>query len=509
VTGGNRQVPEIPGYRHVRLISDAGGYGDVHLYTDTELDREVAVKVIREADLSPAAVQRFMAEATAMAGLEHPHIVRVYGAGRTTDGRPYLTMQHCPEASMEVRARQEHLGVAEVLRIGISIGSAVETAHRAGLLHRDIKPANILTARWGAPGLTDFGVAARVSSGAADQDDVGVSPPWSPPEMLYTATQGTPSSDVYSLAATLWHLLVGRSPFEIPGGDNSRMAIMSRVRDLPPPVTGRSDVPSALDGLLRRAMAKDPARRPQTMVEFVSGLQAVESQRGLHASEAVYLGATVDRPADSASESVVEAGTRLRPGRAGAPAGTRQPVGATAVDIQATRLRASRAADPVLDEDRMSGVVDIQVPVRADPVPSAVSRRLLAWPAVVLVLAGAVLAYWLAARGRTAGPAGTAVPTASASMHQVGPGSDDLIPPGPVTVTGRRSRATAMFTWDYSALLSTDTYRWEVVGGPHGVATKPTVTLPARTGTPVCLHVIVVRADGSFATRQWSPAGCA
>jgi serine/threonine protein kinase len=217
----NRSLPppEIPGLTYQGKLG-AGGYADVYLYAQHMPARKVAVKVMREAGLTGSAVARFTAEANAMAQLEHPHIVPVYAAGVTPDGRPYLVMMYYPRASLSERVRGSGpLPVPEVLRIGIQIGSAVETAHRAGLLHRDIKPANVLTSQYDTPGLTDFGIAAQIAE--VDDEDTGVSVPWSPPEVLYATAPATARSDVYSLAATLWHLLVGRSPFEVPGGENA------------------------------------------------------------------------------------------------------------------------------------------------------------------------------------------------------------------------------------------------------------------------------------------------
>ena len=219
--------PQIDGLAYVRLLG-SGGFGDVFLYQNVGLDRQEAVKVIRGTDLSGTIAQRFMVEANAMARLDHPHIVPVYATGVTADGRPYLTMKFYAGGTMEEQAVGGRLPLADTLRTGIQIGAALEIAHRAGFLHRDIKPSNILVDQYRQVGLTDFGVAAQMATDDSD-DDVGVSIPWSPKEMLYSATRGSAQSDVYSLAATLWHLIVGRSPFEIPGGDNSRAALMLRV----------------------------------------------------------------------------------------------------------------------------------------------------------------------------------------------------------------------------------------------------------------------------------------
>ena len=292
--------PDLPGYRCLQHLG-AGGNSQVYLYEQDMPRRKVAVKVLNEAGLTEAARRQFTAEANAMASLaDHPHIVQVFTAAVTPDDRPYLVMQYFPQPNLNVRARREHFSVAEVLRIGIQIGSAVETSHRTGILHRDIKPHNILTGQFGTPALTDFGIAAQKGSAGAE----GMSVPWSPPEVLYGTSAGDERSDVYSLGATLWHLFGGRSPFEQPGGDNSTLALMRRIQSEPPPRTQRQDVPDSLERLLRQAMAKDPALRPQTALAFVRGLQAVEQEQRLPLTQVVL---AADEPPPPGGPAVTDA----------------------------------------------------------------------------------------------------------------------------------------------------------------------------------------------------------
>ena len=171
-------------------------------------------------------------------------------------------MKYYPPPNLAVRSRAERMSVEEVLRTGIQLASAVETAHRAGIIHRDIKPANVLVSQYGQPGLTDFGIAGRGGHAEDVDEDVGVSVPWSPPEVLYGQSNGDARSDVYSLAATLWHLLVGRSPFEQPGGDNSAYALMPRIRAVPVPPTGRADVPVVARAAARPRDGQGPGVAP-------------------------------------------------------------------------------------------------------------------------------------------------------------------------------------------------------------------------------------------------------
>jgi hypothetical protein len=278
-----RAAPSLPGYRYLEHLG-SGGNAQVYLYEQDMPRRKVAVKVLNEPGLTEAARRQFTAEANAMAGLaDHPHIVQVFDAAVTPDGRPYLVMQYYSRPNLSARARRERFSVASVLSIGIQIGSAVETSHRNGILHRDVKPANILTGQFGTPALTDFGIATRKGAGGPE----GMSVPWSPPEVLYGTSGGDERADVYSLGATLWHLLAGHSPFEEPGGDNSTLALMRRIQSAAPPRLPRGDVPDSLERLLRQAMAKDPAARPTSALELVLALRAVEQEQRLPLTQIV------------------------------------------------------------------------------------------------------------------------------------------------------------------------------------------------------------------------------
>jgi serine/threonine protein kinase len=272
--------PEIPGLVSVQPLG-SGGYADVYLYEQQMPRMPVAVKVLKADGMTPAIRRQFIDEADTMAQLaDHPYIVQVFRADTSADGRPYLVMKYYPPPNLAQRARSQRFTVEEVLRTGIQLASAVETAHRAGVIHRDIKPANVLVSQYGSPGLTDFGIAGRGRALEEDnEDEVGVSVPWAPPEVLFGHSNGGPRSDVYSLAATLWQLLVGRSPFEVPGGDNSAYALMPRIRTAPVPGTGRADVPVSLERLLAQAMAKNEHSRPESALSFARALQEIEQEQ--------------------------------------------------------------------------------------------------------------------------------------------------------------------------------------------------------------------------------------
>ena len=366
--------PDLPGYRFIRHLG-AGGNAQVYLYEQDLPHREVAVKVLNESALSEAARRRFTAEANVTAGLAHRHIVQVFDAKVTDDGRPYIVMPYYPQPNLSVRARRAHFSVAEVLRVGIQIGSAVETSHRHGVLHRDIKPQNILTDSYGELALTDFGIATTTGGDGPE----GLSVPWSPPEILYGTAPGDQRSDVYSLGATLWHLLVGRSPFEQPGGDNGTL---------------RADEQDQV----RPAAAHRPGRRPRQPGAAAAPGDGEGPGRPPAVGDGAHPRPAVGRAGAAAAGHAAHPARRRavrrpdpgrrhdRPARPGAPA-TRQPApahdrgtglpwggAAAAGNSLETRRRAMRTRGPgrsPVEDDATRA----RAPRRVDPRGSQPSRR--------------------------------------------------------------------------------------------------------------------------------------
>lgn len=547
--------PKIPGLVFVQPLG-SGGYADVYLYEQQSPRMPVAVKVLKSEGLTDSLRQQFVEEADTMAALgDHPYIVQVFRSGTSDDGRPYLVMKYYPPPNLAMRARAERFSVEDVLRTGIQLSSAVETAHRAHITHRDIKPANVLISAYGAPGLTDFGIAGR---GARDgevevetTDDVGVSVPWAPPEVLYGQSNGDERSDVYSLAATLWQLLVGRSPFEVPGGDNSAYALMPRIRSTAPPRTGRQDVPAGLERLLAQAMAKDSAHRPTSALEFARALQAVEQQQRLARTPIVVLdeqghttlvsqtqGSPTGRGGDEddrtrikapqtvvaqpaapspSSSSTLDDETRRRSeadGQRWSPA----PVPSPTRTSGGAAVRATAVTDPVsspttpLGADgsdeatvrRAASTVGTQAdPAPAPPASSPLGKPGLLWGLVAgfVVLLGLVV--FLVVRPGADDPVATPTPSATVSM----PGDDSAIGDGVFdkpNVTAKSGVGSVSFTWSYPQPDTSDTFRVSYgasvsdAGNPD-VAKRVSVTtrsykVRAAKGTKVCATVRVSRS---------------
>ncbi|WP_374971125.1 serine/threonine-protein kinase [Terrabacter sp. BE26] len=559
--------PKIPGLVFVQPLG-SGGYADVFLYEQQSPRMPVAVKVLKAEGLTDALRQQFVEEADTMAALgDHPYIVQVFRSGTSDDGRPYLVMKYYPPPNLAMRARAERFSVEDVLRTGIQLASAVETAHRARITHRDIKPANVLVSAYGAPGLTDFGIAGRGAREgdveAETTDDVGVSVPWAPPEVLYGQSNGDERSDVYSLAATLWQLLVGRSPFEVPGGDNSAYALMPRIRSTPLPPTGRQDVPPGLERLLAQAMAKDPAHRPSSALELARALQAVEQQQRLGRTPIVVLdeqghttlvsqtsgsptGASVDdedRTRVKAPQTVVaqpvgpsptapDDETRRRPDAGGqrwSPTPFPSPASQGSMP-SAAPVRPAAVTDPVhswtapLESDasdhatvrRAGGASGAQAgpPPAAAPSPSPLARPAVLWGLVagVVVLAGLVL-FLVFRPGAEPTPA-VVTPSPTVSM----PGDDSAIGQGlfdKPTLSAVSSRGSVRFTWNYSDTSAKNVYvLWlgptpSDAGNPKRAkavrVSAMSYSVKAPKGTRVCATVLVGR---SGQTSPGSPVQC-
>lgn len=266
----------IPEVAEARLIG-RGGFSKVYAATDRQLARPVAVKVLDQ-PMNEAGQRRFARECEIMGRLSrHHNVVTVHSAGVTGEGHPYLIMDLLDGGSLEERLRRSGpVPWTEALRCVIPVAEAVEAAHRSGILHRDIKPGNILLDEHGTPHLTDFGIATRPRIPTDTTSGVVASWKHSPPETM--DDRRDERSDVYSLASTLYHLIVGHPPFA--GDDQPTFTVMMRrINGGPPPEIPPAVCPPALNRFFARALAAEPDHRPQTMAEVIGELGAV-ARRG-------------------------------------------------------------------------------------------------------------------------------------------------------------------------------------------------------------------------------------
>ncbi|WP_181312647.1 serine/threonine-protein kinase [Nocardioides campestrisoli] len=461
-------APHIPGFTFVEHLG-SGGFADVFLYEQAWPRQRVAVKVVRpDVPLTDREKSLFAAEANAMARLaDHPYIVSVITAGITEEGgRPFLVMRFCPPPDLGVRVRANPMPPVEAVATGIKLASAIETAHRSGILHRDIKPSNVLVTTYHEPALTDFGIAGRIQDVEGDHD-VRISYPWSPPEMLDGRSNGTVASDVYSLGATIWHLLVGRSPFSVPNGDNSTRALSARILHAAPPATQRPDVPPALDRLLQQCLAKNPDHRPRTALDLARALQRIEADAGFPRTAVAVEG-------DRSDAAVAK------------PEPTRPPVEDHTVMKPVTVVTPVRPPAPA-------------VTAAAEPDSATGSSRSPVVWAVAGVAVLAVVVGGLLLRGDRGASEADGVPTdpATSTPSPVLPGALD----SPPVVSGDRTPEGARFTWRApDGSRSGDTWVVYHVENDEFLRTsKKKIVL--RTQDRACVQVVLQR-DG-----EDSPAG--
>jgi serine/threonine protein kinase len=329
--------PRISGFTYISLLG-SGGFSDVYLYEQDRPRRKVAVKVLLSDLKTEGARRRFESEANLMAQLSsHPYIVTIFEAEVTDDGHSYLAMEYCSRPSLDVRYRRQRFSVDEVLAVGIQVASAVETAHRAGIAHRDIKPANILVTDYNRPALTDFGISGTLA-GDSD-DDSGMSIPWSPPEQFRDGSVDGVMVDVWALGATLYTLLAGRSPFVMPGADNSQRELINRISNTALPRLGRADVPESLELALTTAMAKMPQSRYSSAHAFALALQRIQAELNLSVTPFEVLEEPQQEeshPDDGTEETRVRSIAAIDPERTGSaptfPARTRPNPGGAGTD---------------------------------------------------------------------------------------------------------------------------------------------------------------------------------
>ena len=232
----------------------------VWIADDPVLSRRVAVKVLR-ADLAAddATRARFRNEAIAAARLSHPNIVSTYDTG-DDDGIAYIVMELVDGPTLR-HLIDEHGGlpVADVIRIGKQVADALDAAHRAGLVHRDVKPANVLVPRAGPVKVTDFGIAK--AAGADDLTRTGTvmgTARYLAPEQV-NGRPTDPRTDVYALGLLMFEALVGHPPF---GGDTDIATAMARLTTSAPSIRAeRPEVSQALDDVIHRCLARQPAAR--------------------------------------------------------------------------------------------------------------------------------------------------------------------------------------------------------------------------------------------------------
>ena len=279
----DRLDPEtiVDGRYRIEHRLGSGGMADVYCATDLQLGRKVALKLLyRRYALDAEFVERFRREASAAAGLQHQHVVSVYDRG-AWDDTFYIAMEYLEGRSLKALIHQEApLDPDRAISLTTQVLTAARFAHRNGIIHRDLKPQNVIVNAEDVATVTDFGIAR---SGASDMTQTGSimgTAQYLSPEQAQGQVVGAPS-DLYSVGIILYETLTGRVPFE---GDSAVAIALKQVSEAPlPPSALNPAVTPALEHVVLRALAKDPAARYSDADEFIAALRGAQS--GLYADD--------------------------------------------------------------------------------------------------------------------------------------------------------------------------------------------------------------------------------
>lgn len=270
----SEDLPLVEGYRLRKLLGE-GGFGQVYEAEQLEpIRRPVAMKVLRHGCSTREMLARFEQERQALALMNHPHIARIFDAGETEDGRPYIAMELVEGGTIDVAARD--LGLREKVSLMRHVARAVAHAHLKGIIHRDLKPSNVLIAGGDGgilePKVIDFGIAKALDGPLVTgviytqiRQVVGT-PGYLSPERLHSSQNRSASdtrADVYALGAIFWELLTGSTPMQSPDGEETRVRL-----------PGGGAVPAELRWIVEKATDAEIASRYATAGALAEDLEA-------------------------------------------------------------------------------------------------------------------------------------------------------------------------------------------------------------------------------------------
>src|ERR687885_396651 len=261
-------------YTLLEVLGD-GGMARVHLARDNVLERDVALKILRDAYAHDEGfVERFRREAKNAASLNHSSIVQVYDQGRAEDDTYFMAMEYVPGGTLKERlVREGPLDPREAAGTASRVAEALETAHARGIVHRDIKPQNVLLTASGDAKVADFGIARAASSKTMTETNLVLgTASYMSPEQVRGERAG-PASDLYSLGIVLYEMLTGELPYEA----EDPIATAMKHLDEPPPHPRKlnPEVPEGLDALVVKLLAKEPEDRYASAATLAEDLRRV------------------------------------------------------------------------------------------------------------------------------------------------------------------------------------------------------------------------------------------
>lgn len=252
-----------------------GGMATVIRGYDPSFERDVAIKILPTTFLhDPQFRTRFEREAKMIALLEHPAIVPVYDFGED-EGQPYIVMRYMAGGSLSERMDQSLLSLSETAQVVSRLAPALDAAHAKQIIHRDIKPGNVLYDQYGNAYLSDFGIARLAEQAGVTLTGSNIigTPAYMSPEQVQGEKEIDGRSDIYSLGVVVFQMLTGQTPYQ--GDSPAKVMMMHVLQPVPSLREIKSDLPEALDEVVKKSMAKAPADRYSTVSEFATALEAI------------------------------------------------------------------------------------------------------------------------------------------------------------------------------------------------------------------------------------------
>ncbi|MCW5775382.1 MAG: serine/threonine protein kinase [Phycisphaeraceae bacterium] len=271
-----RSGQQIPGYKLLGKLG-AGAMATVYKAKQLSLDRMVAIKVLpRKYSANPQFIERFYAEGRAAAQLNHPNIVQAFDVGKAGEHH-YFVMEYVDGRTVfDDIAKHRRFSEAEALDVVIQVAEALEHAHSKGLVHRDVKPKNVMLTKEGVAKLADMGLARAITDKEAAEAEAGKAfgtPYYISPEQIRGEKNIGPPADIYSLGATLYHMVTGSVPFD---GKNPSAVMHKHLKaDLVPPDHVNPKLGAGISEVIEMMMAKDPRRRYQNCTDLLIDLRAI------------------------------------------------------------------------------------------------------------------------------------------------------------------------------------------------------------------------------------------
>lgn len=297
----------IGGYEITEEIG-RGGMAVVCRAYQPQLERWVAIKIMQTEADSQEFLARFRREAKAIAALRHPNVLTIYDYGEER-GLAYIVMEYVPGGSLKMHLTKQPMEWPDAATLTIPVGRALAYAHSQGIIHRDVKPANILLARPDWPLLADFGLVKLLDRqrGITQPGTSLGTPTYFSPEQA-AGDEVDHRSDIYGLALVLYRLLTGKLPFDTTSPID---AMLSRLRDDPMPARkANPSISRKLDGVIMRALAREPKHRYSSMEDMVAALEQLPGSTG----RSMAVSSQADAGASTTArlpDVVVEAGPRL------------------------------------------------------------------------------------------------------------------------------------------------------------------------------------------------------